>query len=128
MGIAVFGGEAVAAIGVVAMTPLVFPGLCDNRCRTAGALALVQVAVASAAMVAWWWLPAAAWLSWTTSMVVQILIVAAQWRNLHPTARDRVVALFPSVLRRVMPSGPIGMAMPLPAGPNSQSSIQRSEP
>jgi hypothetical protein len=127
MGIAVFGGEAVAAIGVAAMTPLVFPGLCDNRCRAAGALALVQVAVASAAMVAWWWLPAAAWLVWTTSLVVQLLLMAAQWRNLHPTARDRVVALFPPVLRRVMPISPIAMAVPLPAGPHTHPSMQRSE-
>lgn len=127
MGIAVFGGEAVAAIAVVAMTPLVFPGLCDTRCRDAGALALVQVAAASAAMVAWWWLPATAWLVWTASLVVQCLVMAAQWRNLHPTARNRVVALFPPVLRRVMPIGPIATVVSLPVGPHTQPSMQRSE-
>jgi hypothetical protein len=78
-------------------------------------------------MVAWWWLPAAAWLVWTTSLVVQLLLMAAQWRNLHPTARDRVVALFPPVLRRIMPISPIAMAVPLPAGPHTHPSMQRSE-
>lgn len=128
MGLAVFVGEVVAAVAVVTLTSLAFPGLCDRRCRQAGALALLQAGMAAATLLAWWWMPSVGWHLWAAALVVQVVAMAAQWRTLHPAARDRVAALIPPSLRRIMPSRPAAMPLSLSCGTHPQQPIHRPEP
>jgi hypothetical protein len=111
MGLGVLTGEAVAAAGVAVMTPLVFPGLCDRRCRRAGFLAFLQVALASGTLAGWWWLPSLGWQLWAASLVAQTLVMVAQWNNLHPAARSRIAALVPAFIRRLFPDPPVALAV-----------------
>jgi O-antigen/teichoic acid export membrane protein len=103
MGLAVLSGELIAAVVVAVATRLVYPGLCDQRCIRGATLAMIQVLVSAAAIAVWWWAPSIRWESWFGSMVFQAVAMIAQWFNLHQSARERIISLFPSFI-----AGPAG--------------------
>jgi hypothetical protein len=102
MGLAVLLGEVTVAATVIYMTSVLFPGLCDVRCRITGGLASVAVGLAFAALVGWWWFPAVRWPLWIISLVLQTATMTAQWRYLHSTARGRILAFLSPFIRRVL--------------------------
>lgn len=127
MGIGVFVGEVVAALCAVGMTMIAFPGLCDSRCRLAGLLAALQVIVTATTLAAWWSIPSMAWQVWALSLLAQGVLAVAQWRNIHPAARERIARLILSFVRRLVPGGIAAQATGISSGSPASSPIHRAD-
>lgn len=127
MGIGVFVGEVVAGLSAIGMTMIGFPGLCDGRCRRAGLLAALQVIATAATLVAWWWMPSLAWQAWTISLIAQSFLIIAQWRNIHPAARERVAGLLLTCVRRLVPGSVMPSFACVSRDPHASSSMPRAD-
>lgn len=127
MGIGIFVGEVVAALSTVGMTMIAFPGLCDGSCRRVGLLAALQVIVTATTLAVWWWIPSMAWQAWAVSLLAQGVLVVAQWRNIHPAARDRIARLILSFVRRLVPGGIDAQATGISSGSPASSPMHRAD-